>query len=130
LRRKPTTPAKLTIAPPGIQGERRGAAGRDPRSCALAARVEIVNVNCVGCPLAGVTEAELKAHVARLGSPPQAKLTALLNPPAGVTVRVNVADCPGVMVAEAGDAATEKPGATTVTCNGADTLPRLFGSQP
>lgn len=126
--RNPMRPARLIIAPPGIQGAGWGRTGRDACRFALAAVVETVNFTCAGWPSAGVTDCGLKAQKALLGRAPQVKLTALLNPPAGVTVRVKVADWPGVIVAVDGEAAIEKLGGTTVILTTGDTLPRLFRS--
>ena len=46
----------------------------------------------------GVTEAGLKVQPASAGSPLQEKLIGLVNEPCGVTVSVNVPDCPAVIV--------------------------------
>jgi hypothetical protein len=73
-----------------------------------------------------VTDGVAKAQLAWLGSAPQLKATAVANPPAGVTVTVKVADWPAVTVAEAGDTATAKLGATMVTVIGDEVLARLF----
>lgn len=56
----------------------------------------------------GVTEAGLKVQPASAGSPLHEKLIALENEPWGVTVSVNVSDCPAVIVALLGLEATEK----------------------
>ena len=85
---------------------------------------------CAGCPLAGVTAAVAKEQFAKLGRAPQLSPTALEKPPDGVTTIVNVADCPAVTVAEAGDTLIAKPGAATVTVTGAEVLARLFASPP
>ena len=65
-----------------------------------------------------------------LGSAPQLSVTALANPPAGVTVTVKVADWPEVTVAEAGETAIAKLGATMVMITGDELLARLFRSPP
>jgi hypothetical protein len=55
----------------------------------------------------GVTLAGLKLQLTPVGSPdPQLKLTAWLNPPAGVTVRTVVPALPCAMLSEDGFAAT------------------------
>ncbi len=56
----------------------------------------------------GVTEAGLKAQVASAGNPVQEKLIGLVNEPCGVTVSVNVPDCPAVIVALLGLGTTVK----------------------
>jgi hypothetical protein len=76
----------------------------------------------------GVTEAGLNEQVASAGSPLQAKLTGLVNEPCGVTVSVNVAVCPAVIVCDAGFALSMKSAALTVSVTAADVLPALLVS--
>lgn len=63
-----------------------------------AAVVEMLVIVTVveAAPDVGVTVAGLKAHVAPVGSPEHANVTALLKPFCGVTVRLNVPDVPEV----------------------------------
>jgi hypothetical protein len=56
----------------------------------------------------GVTEVGLKVQPASVGSPLHEKLIGLVNEPCGVTVRVNVPDCPAVTVALLGLVTTVK----------------------
>jgi hypothetical protein len=88
------------------------------------AAVAIVNVVLAALPL-GVTVEGLKLQVAPVGSPEQAKLTCWLNPPAGVTVTVVVADWPAVTVPEFGESPMLKVdvAALTVTVTAAEVEP-------
>lgn len=63
----------------------------------------------------GVTEAGLNVHPASDGSPLHEKLIAVVKEPCGVTVRVNVPDCPAATVALLGVVATVKLLPITVT---------------
>jgi hypothetical protein len=62
----------------------------------------------------GVTEAGLKAQPASAGSPLHEKLIGLVNEPWGVTVSVNVPDCPDVTVVLVGLKVNVKLAAFTV----------------
>lgn len=73
--------------------------------------VSMVMVAAGGVVPLGVTDAGLIVQVAFSGAPEQARLTASLNPPAGVTVIVEVTLLP-LAVPEAGDRPRVKPGAT------------------
>ena len=57
-----------------------------------------------------VTEVGDKVALAPLGRPPKLKLTLSANPPERVTVTVDDAPCPGLILAEAGDIESEKSG--------------------
>ena len=67
----------------------------------------MVRVVDTGDPL-GVTLAGEKAQLDAAGNPLQAKVTGELIPLTGLTVMVNVAAWPALMVALAGEASTEK----------------------
>jgi len=82
---------------------------RDRFIAALFAGAVIVNV-LVTAPPAGVTVAGLNAHVAPTGNPEHAKLTAALNPFAGVTVSIVVAVPPALTESDVDDAANVKVG--------------------
>jgi hypothetical protein len=129
-RASPRRPAKLTTAPAGNHGSLPGKPRGFCRRSAVEAAVETVNITCTGWPPPGVTAGVAKAQLIWLGSAPQLRVTAVVNPPAGVTVTVKVADWPGVTVAEAGDTATAKLGATMMTVIGEEVLARLFASPP
>jgi hypothetical protein len=62
----------------------------------------------------GVTEAGLKAQPASAGSPLHEKLIRLVNEPWGVTVSVNVPDCPAATFTLLGLEERVKPAAFTV----------------
>ena len=65
----------------------------------------------------GVTEAGLKSHPARAGSPLHEKLIGLVNEPWGVTVSVNVPDCPAVTVVLVGvDVNVKLAAFTAIAC--------------
>jgi hypothetical protein len=76
----------------------------------------------------GVTDAGLKEQAASAGSPLHEKLIGLVNEPCGVTVSVNVPDCPAVTVAVVGLEVNEKAAAFTVCVNNEELLPALFAS--
>ena len=57
-----------------------------------------------------VTDAGAKPHVVLTGNVPQLNVTVCVEPFVGVTVNITVADCPAVIVWEAGVAPTEKSG--------------------
>ena len=71
--------------------------GKPVRSCLLAVgsigAKAITTIEGVGATAAGA-----KVQVASEGRVPQENVTAVLNPNAGVTVKVKVADCPAVTV--------------------------------
>ena len=85
------------------------------RCRAADADAETVRVVVAAAPHEGVTVAGKKLHVVPAGSPEQAKETAELKPPAGVTEIAVVPLVPAVAVNDAGDAETEKPGAGRLT---------------
>jgi hypothetical protein len=60
----------------------------------------------------------------------QVNVTAPLNPPEGVTVKVKSADWPRDTDAEEAGVETAKSGAATASVTAADTLGRLFASPP
>jgi hypothetical protein len=62
----------------------------------------------------GVTEAGLKPQAARAGNPLHEKLIGLVNDPWGVTVSVNIPDCPAATVLLVGLKVTVKLAAFTV----------------
>ena len=87
-----------------------GKNGLDPvRSAALCAGVAIVSCVLTAAP-EGVTVLGLNVQLAPLGSPVHAKLTAELNPFAGVTVMVAVPAPPESTVSATGLAAKPKLG--------------------
>jgi hypothetical protein len=65
-----------------------------------------------------------------VGNPLQEKLIGLVNEPCGVTVRVNVPECPAVTVVLVGLEVNEKSAAFTVCVNTEEVLPALFASPP
>jgi hypothetical protein len=71
-----------------------------------------------------------KLQVKYAGSVPQAKFTAPVKPPCGVTVKVTVPECPNGIVRLAGSTVAVNPGTTTVSVRGADVLPVKFASPP
>jgi hypothetical protein len=79
---------------------------RKAEDCALE---EIVSCVVAAAP-EGVTVAGLKEQAVPTGSPEQAKLTIVLNPYCGVTVRVTVPCPPDWMVSEEGEAPNVKLG--------------------
>jgi len=90
--------------------------------------VAVVTVSMVvATPPFGVTVGVLKLHVipARTG---QEKVTGSANPPAGVTVMLNMVDCPAVTVAAVGVAPTEKSLLTIVVVFSGEVLPPKFPS--
>jgi hypothetical protein len=91
-----------------------GKNGRDPvgkaEVCELAEMVSWV----VAGALEGVTVAGLKAHVAPVGNPEQAKLTADSKLFSGVTVSVVVPWLPESAVSDAGEAPSVKEGAAAM----------------
>lgn len=70
----------------------------------------MVTVSVVDVVPGGVTVAGEKLHVATEGKPEQLKETAEVNPPVGVMTMLVVTLCPAFTAADAGEAATEKPG--------------------
>ena len=76
----------------------------------------------------GVTDAGLNEHVAIAGSPLHEKLTALAKLPCGVTVRLNVAVCPPVIVWLVGVAASVKLDGFTVSDKTGDVPAALLAS--
>jgi hypothetical protein len=74
--------------------------------------VWIVNVSVEGVVPLGVTDAGVTAQVEFAGAPVHARVTAWLNPPAGVTETVAVVLLPAVNVPVAGDIDSVNPGAT------------------
>ena len=76
----------------------------------------------------GVTEAGLKVQPASAGSPLHEKVIGLVNEPCGVTVSVNVPDCPAVTVALLGLGDRVKSVAFTICVSTADVLPALLAS--
>ena len=78
---------------------------------------EVVTVNVVdpGVMPPNSTLAGENVQVAPAGRPEQMKVTAELNPLAGVTVTVVVALCPAVTVSDVGEAATVKLGGGRLT---------------
>jgi len=90
--------------------------------------VAVVTVSMVAAtPPFGVTAGGLKLHVipARTG---QEKVTGSANPPVGVTVMLNMADCPAVTVAAGGVVLTEKSLSAIVVVTAAEVLPPKFPS--
>jgi hypothetical protein len=94
--------------------------------------VAIVSVVVAAAVPLGVTVVGLKLHDPPVGSPVQAKLTAELNPSAGVTEIVVVVELPAVTVALVGDALSVNDGgaAFTVTVTALDVDPEKFESPP
>lgn len=78
----------------------------------------------------GVTEAGLKVQPASAGSPLHEKLIGLVNEPCGVTVNVEVPDCPALTVVLVGLEVNAKSAAFTVCVNTEEVLPALFASPP
>jgi hypothetical protein len=78
----------------------------------------------------GVTIVGLNPQPARVGNPVQVKLIGLVNEPCGVTVTVNVPECPAVTVVLAGLEVNVKFAAFTVCVNTEEVLPALFASPP
>jgi len=76
----------------------------------------------------GVTEAGLKVQPASAGSPLHEKLIGLVNEPRGVTVKVEVPDCPAGLVTLLGLEDRVKSAAFTVCVNTDEVLPVLFVS--
>ena len=101
-----STPGNRSTAtantPPWVQGQFNGS---KCRACIEGAIVVTVRVVVAGPPF-GVTEAGVNEQLATAGSPVQANATASLKPLVGVTINVNVADLPCLMVAEVGNAST------------------------
>ncbi len=91
----------------------RSRKGLDLCNSALAgAVVVIVSWEVTGAPF-GVTVAGEKLQLTSEGSPEQAKVTAWLKPPIGVSVSVAVPDCPCLMVKDVALTLREKSGAAT-----------------
>ena len=82
----------------------------------MGAAVVIVSVVVTSLEF-GVTEAGLKVQPASAGNPVHEKLIGLVNEPCGVTVSVNVPDCPAVTVALLGLGTTVKSAAKARTVN-------------
>lgn len=102
-KRQTKSPASAsTVRAPFVPG-RSGTSSRD-----VVVAVVLTLSFVVTAPLTGVTVAGEKLHIDSEGNPEHEKLTAVLNPLAGVTVIVVVPDEPAVKVIEAGLAATEK----------------------
>jgi hypothetical protein len=76
----------------------------------------------------GVTVVGLNPQPASAGNPVQEKLIGLVNEPCGVTVSVNGADCPPVIVLLVGLEVNMKSAAFTVCVNTEEVLPALFAS--
>jgi hypothetical protein len=81
----------------------------------VATSVLIVRVEVEALAPLGVTEAALKLHDESAGRPEQARLTWVSKPPAGVTLMVEVAVLPGLIVPLAGLSETLKSAGTAVT---------------
>lgn len=94
----------------------------------VGAVVAMVSVVVAAAPLVGVTLAGENEQVAAAGREPQEKFTVPLYPAEDVTVKVNVADCPGEMVAEDGCALILKSGTAMMTATEFDVLGELFES--
>jgi hypothetical protein len=92
-------PAKASVLA-GIQGV-VGLSEAGP-SIAVAAVVVIMSVVDAADPFDGVTLAGEKVQVASAGKAPQENLRVPEYPPIGVTVNINVADCPALMVDDIG----------------------------
>ena len=88
---------------PGVDGVRMGAADEIE-----GAVVVMVRVLVAGEPL-GLIKGGTNVHCDSAGRPLQEKFTVWLKPATGVTVKVNVALVPALMVALEGEAAMEKP---------------------
>jgi hypothetical protein len=130
-----TIPTRL-IEPSPVQNANIGAAGSclpaGILSAAFGPAVAMVKVEVTGPPF-GVTVAGEKVHIAKEGSPEQAKVTGLLNPPVDVTVKTNEADCPALIVALDGLAAMLKSGVSgefTVCVRADEVLPVKFVLPP
>ena len=82
-------PKKHRAVASAVTGKKGRDLGRKAEDCALA---EMLSWVFAAVP-EGVTVVGLKEHVAPTGSPEHAKLTAVLNPYCGVTVRVTI-PCP------------------------------------
>lgn len=111
---KPTIP----IDPPRVHQANNGC-GLFPGNdgvCreALGPVVFTTRVTVAGLPL-GVTDVGVNVQVESAGKPEQLNDTALLKPPAGVIVKVKVADWPALMLALDGLAAMAKSGGAGVT---------------
>ena len=78
---------------------------------------------------AGVTDAGLNEQVANAGRPPHEKLTAVAMLPCGVTVKLNVAVCPPVIVWLVGVAASMKLDGFTVSDKAGD-VPAILLASP
>jgi hypothetical protein len=74
----------------------------------------------------GVTEVGLNPQPASAGNPVQEKLIGLVNEPCGVTVSVNVPDCPAETVLLVGLAVKAKSAVFTVCVNTEEVLLALF----
>jgi hypothetical protein len=74
-----------------------------------------------GAALAGENE-----HAACAGNVPQENFTVPEYPPTGVTVKVKLAVCPGVMESEVGVAVTVKSGAAITIVTALEVLAVLF----
>ena len=107
-------------------GDRRPYGDARDAVCAVVVMVRVL----VAVLEFGVTEAGLKVQPASAGSPLQEKLIGLVNEPWGVTVSVNVPDCPAVTVALVGLEVNAKSAAFTVCVNTEEVLPALFASPP
>jgi hypothetical protein len=90
----------------------------------------MVMVDVAVPPLAGVTEAGEKLHVAAVGSPEQVRVAAPVNPKAELTVIVAVPLLPFVMVRAEGLRATCTAGAPTVTVIAAEVEAMKLVSPP
>lgn len=123
---KSTMPLKNTSDPLPL--------GRDLRLADIAARlVWIVSVAVAGVVPLGVSDAGLTTQVAFAGVPAQDKLTAWLNPPAGVTETVALALLPAVTLPVDGEIDTVKLGAdadVTVTNNAVEVEVEKLGEPP
>jgi hypothetical protein len=97
---------------------------------AVAAAVVLIVKVLVAVPPAGFTLAGLKVQLASLGNEPQEKLIVPLYPPVAVTVIVNVADWPGLMVADSGWAWSAKSGLTTTIVTVGEVLAAFAPSPP
>src|SRR5215467_6993140 len=74
----------------------------EPGGTAPARAVELTVTWAVAVDPLGLMELGEMLHADPLGAPEQLNATAWLNPPAADTVMVKVADCPALIVADAG----------------------------
>ena len=81
----------------------------------------------LAAPLAGVSDAGLKAHVIP-ATGEQENATTFEKPPAGVTVNMNCVDWPAMTEALAGDATSEKSALAMLIVTAAEVLALNFKS--